>query len=296
VIKKQYYRLSELQKLKGISEEDISYYMENDTVRFSTLVNKQELMVGKWEGQHIIGFCTFTYTGLLYVPKPKVREIAFNSKVSLDTLLLPKGNLPKNVSIDYPFDLCAPNNLIAKWHGAVNENIHHIELPVIMLPTEAIGLMHSYLNVLSLMSKSDVANAHPERVLNRRFINISKNDLVLNEQELSKFNDDSNAEEKAVNPIADITFKNDLYRLVAHAYITMAKPSAKQIFIELEKDSMREEDSRKFDTHNILIDAVDDKLVWKDKLSRLEEKSVSLRRLENILTEVKKTIKAENTQ
>ena len=59
---------------------------------------------------------------------------------------------------------------------------------------------------------------------------------------------------------------------------------------------MREEDSRKFDTHNILIDAVDDKLVWKDKLSRLEEKSVSLRRLENILTEVKKTIKAENTQ
>jgi hypothetical protein len=91
-------------------------------------------------------------------------------------------------------------------------------------------------------------------------------------------------------------FDNDFFRLVAYTYTNMDKPTAKKIFIELEKDAKREEDSRIFDTNNILLDAVDDKLVWKDKLSRLEEKSVSLRRLENILTEVKKTIKAENTR
>jgi hypothetical protein len=34
--------------------------MENDIVRFSALVNKQKLMVGKWESQRINGFCTFT--------------------------------------------------------------------------------------------------------------------------------------------------------------------------------------------------------------------------------------------
>lgn len=294
MIEKQYYRLSELQKLKGISEEEISYYMENDTVRFSTLVNKQKLMVGKWKNQRIIGFCTFTYTGLLYVPKPKVRDIASNSKVSLDTLLLPKGNLPKSVSIEYPFDLSAPNNLIAKWHGVIDERIRHSEIPVILLPTEGIGLMHTYVNVLSSISKSEVSNTHPERVLNRRYINISKNELVLSDLELLKLENETSVPAKVTNPVGDITFKNDFHRLVAHTYIENSKPSAKQIFIELERDSMREEDSRKFDTNNILLETVEGKLVWRDKLSRTDEKTVSLRTLENILTEVKKTLKAAN--
>jgi hypothetical protein len=288
VIKKQYYRLSELQKLKGISDEDIDYYMENDTVRFSILVNKQKLMVGKWESQHIIGFCTFTYTGLLYVPKPKVRAIASTGKMSLDTLLLPRGNLPKNCSVGYPFQLCTPNNLISEWRGVVDEKMHDMELPVILLPTEGSGLMHTYLNVLSSISESEVANAHPKRVLNRRLMNISKNDLVLSDQDFSKLDNDPNTPGKVANPASDITFKNDFHSLVAHTYIAMKKPSAKQIFIALENDSMREEDSREFDINNILLDTVGATLIWRDKLSRHGEKNVSLRTLENILTKVKK--------
>ena len=70
--------------------------------------------------------------------------------------------------------------------------------------------------------------------------------------------------------------------------------TAKSIFKILAHESSLEEDTRQFDIENILLDHIDDIIIWKDFLSKSPEKRCSLATLGNKLTNIRKTLNTKD--
>lgn len=48
IVVKEYYRLSELERYFGISEDDVKYLVENDKIRLSLFCSHAKFIVGEW--------------------------------------------------------------------------------------------------------------------------------------------------------------------------------------------------------------------------------------------------------
>ncbi len=318
MIAKHYYRIEELEPKFGISKSDVLYLVEQNKIRLAFYREAAHYIIGGWLKNGFVAYGAVNYEGMVSIERDIGLKVFAKGKAdTLNFQLCERDNI-NYLTGEYPFSIPLPNDYLCNWDAKSLDEVKWARIPARIYPSEGESGMSmiadtikTFAAIQSRGEKTEETDAlvekhygkYPKKVLRGMPVTLNLSDacvLFTDLEGLGAIPTDKPVtiqnlkEDSEANYLTK--FDNDFFRLVAYTYTNMDKPTAKKIFIELEKDAKREEDSRIFDTNNILLDAVDDKLVWKDKLSRLEEKSVSLRRLENILTEVKKTIKAENTR
>ena len=83
---------------------------------------------------------------------------------------------------------------------------------------------------------------------------------------------------------------NKFEELLARVLRSNQNLSSKLVHKILCAECQLEEDSRQYDIDNILLDVVDDVIVWHDIYSKKKQKRCSYRRLENLLSPIRKLI------
>jgi len=196
-----------------------------------------------------------------------------------------------------------PNRYIDSWQPTDLSKLDWQAYPALFMPKENTGMLHQLADMLqgfggstgNKMDYSRFTDGMPKTelvVLNieLRFFDVS---IPLQGLALNKTTPQINRREvkKETKIASELLIKyNALDRILLRILTSNRAISAKPIFKILASESKTEEELRTFDTEFILLDQIDDVIIWKDVLSKKQEKRCSLSTLANKLSDIRKDL------
>lgn len=323
MIVKEYYRLEDLKHRFNMTDADIKYLLEEQKIPLCFYVERQPFVLGFFNNENFTGHCNIYYKGLVKVPYGYTRDICNGREICPKEYLLLQQRNVEYINSKYAYELEMPNEYFRSWHPLREDNLPEFspddleaklypwyrkrpqwDLGILLangmnafavskglepaygeefvknkLQIKEMGLypnwlffkfedicvQHNYLVKIGLIETSPVVLEQPDKVR----ANSTREFVPLTEQfQLNKFEE-----------------------LLARILRANQHISSKLVHKILCTECQLEEDARPYDIENILLDIVDDAIIWHDIYSKKKQRKCSFRRLENQLSEVRKTLK-----
>ncbi|OBP14203.1 hypothetical protein A5320_16325 [Rheinheimera sp. SA_1] len=305
---RKYYRLDELANF-GVTEGTVRYLIEQDKLQPVFFLPPSHYVLGGYHANKFKGFAIAWYKGLVSIPCSKVVQLLSKGKVTSTEMNLLQREKITVVSSEYPFDVPWPNSYIGSWLKADLAQISWSVIPAKAYPRECDSLMASFVDMLNTINsgsrtavddatklESKIFENHPKRILSAAGQNFNFVDICIQTTDLISIglfdiNQPSNElpdnQESTKTGAFDNQFKNEFEELLAR--ILMAKPQlkAKEIHRFLCVEAEKEEDSRVFDRHNVLMGETNGIISWRDKYRGNVECSYTLDSLRNVISRVR---------
>jgi len=286
-IVKEYYRLSELERHFGISEEDIHYLAEKDEIRLSLFCNKAKFVIGGWvkdkcKNTKFCGYSIVNYQGAIELSPIEYQNLKTSGKLSAIYATLQQKDKIQHVSKEYPFQVNTPNLVIEEWRPKQIEQISWKLIPAMFLPYERENLEKQALDFLGLFvgmkTVADIKKSkqQKEMVLNhseRKFLTDDiriLHDTALEAVRILTGQKTKTTQQPALNNKLDKELvkkerNNDLHDLLKRIIVKKPSFSAKQIWAAIEMDFAIDEGEREFDEYNILRDVSASEILWESR-------------------------------
>lgn len=308
MIKKEYYRLDDLKHRFQMTEADVLYLLEQRHVRACFYVDNTKFIIGGWSNKGFVGYAHVQYRGLITIPESELQKLLRDRTVQPVNYLLPNCANISLLSTDYGFQLQTPNNYIHAWKSKPPTDISWAFIPAKLEPQVSDTFVHSIQKAvevcLNQQNKTTETNLVEEKFRDlpkQKFaVELRKflfSDICLSHIDLvaCKAISAPTEAERLENCSTNLNNKtalhlNQLDKLILKIIIHDRTLTAKNVFKILAHESGMEEDSRHFDSENILLDNIDDLIIWKDSLSKTLEKKCSLVTLANKMTYIRKSL------
>ena len=284
MLRKDYYTLDELCNGGLLSKEDIRYLIENDKTKLAFYRRFDQVIIGGWNRNgNFVGYGTVSYDGPVLISKQHSLTILNHGDASLTTFSLAFPNKAKNWSGDYKLDLAPPNNYLEKWHPVPLDKIDWPHLPAKVVPHKSKTLLQMTAEMLSkiesikkqeVMSEDKVSpeiakimGDHPKEKLEAYGIKFEVEDACILREDLESLGviDSSAQVEQAKQKDRSTSKSSDFHDLLLQILLSNNEMSAKEVWKTLELEVARDEGSREFDKHNILIDVSGSEICWESR-------------------------------
>jgi hypothetical protein len=311
MIKKDYYRLDDLKHRFNMTEADILYLLEQRLVKACFYVDSTEFVIGGWSNKGFIGYAHVRYRGLINLPEEELQKLLRAKKVTPMNYLLANDKNIELSSSEYELELATPNNYIYAWKAKAPAEISWDFIPARLGPYVTETFLHAVQKTLNMcleqQTKSTALDPSlekyrnlPAQKLTAHFKTFLFSEICIRHQDLVSCKVISDKAESVPDdlPVSASAMSQELKgtcfeNLITRIFMSDRTLSAKSVFKILAYESSLEEDSRHFDIENILLDHIDDIIIWKDYLSKSTEKRCSLATLGNKLTNIRKTVRAK---
>jgi len=312
MIKKEYYRIEELEKRFGMSFSDLQYLVENSQIDLVFLIERNKFIIGGWrEGKGFVGYSSVLYQGLVTINQAEQLSVLSKKKVACKTFtLLTKDNI-KQHNLDYPFETQTPNSFLHDWTPKVTNDIEWETIPAKLFPQEkehsvrAISSM--FRNTLSNMNielpeasqeEKEVMAKIPKVQFYAEGINFSLDDVCILHSDLVRIDV---IEEQAVIESSEVIKEeastlntpkirtDDFQDLLIDAVKAKPEYSAKHYW-ELFKQEVEElEGFRTLDKYNLLVDVTGSQLKWQPRTGETI-RTINFNSFPNRVTKARKAI------
>jgi len=316
MIEKEYYRLDELQNRFGITVHDIHYLLERRLVNPYFHIENTKFIVESWNKSKFIGYVHLIYRGIVTIPESELAKLLHLKKITPLNYLLSKNGHFELVCTDYGYE--PYEDFFTEWQPKYQDEKDRPFFTAKLSPFVSRIPFHSYLkakreaikleNLESTEGYIHLENFHtPELKLPAAFNTFKFSDICIQREQLVSVgifkileqtkneylieqgppasNRDSENDSQVMGVL-----NNKFEELLARILRENQTPSSKLIHKILCTECKLEEDTRQYDIENILLDVVDDVIVWHDIYSKKKQKRCSFRRLENQLSDVRKLI------
>jgi hypothetical protein len=326
MIFKDYYRLEELESKFGITVNDVLYLVEQNKIRLAFYRQAVSYLIGGWLNDGFMGYGAVNYEGTVTVARDVGLTLVAKGKVdTLDFQLCERDKI-NYLTGKYPFSIPLPNDFICRWSAKSLEDIKWERIPARVYPSERESLLWMFADTMknfaamkSQGEKTEDANdfmeqnlaIYPKKVLGGTSVRLNITDACVLRSDLEALGaisiDKSVPHHNVLQNsllssalLVDVIqpseperlteFDNDFDELLSKIMQANRGIRQKEIMRILTEEARSEEDTRKYDTRNILLDEVEGKIVWQDFGSTKQEKLYSSKTIANRLTEVRKLI------
>ena len=303
MIEKDYYRLSELERDLNISNEDVLYWIENNLVRFVIPRPQAKYIYGGYhkENNNFIGCGVAYYKGLIRVSKQEESRIFKTGKGTVYELRLIDADLIVHHSANYEFEVPLPNGFMELWQAIDDIPFLASKLgstPPKLYPSDGKKTWELVKSALESMSTNQPKEV-PDDALLAQPIAIKKEELCITHADLIRLGQLSNDEPQATIDLSPTDskkflnkpkFENDFDALLYRVLSDNPNIRNKAVIKALTEDAETEEDARKYDDQNILVDEVDGVLGWRDRFGTVTTKHYTQKTIFNRLSEVRKLL------
>jgi hypothetical protein len=324
MIFKDYYRLEELESKFSISKNDVLYLVEQNKIRLAFYRQAVNYLIGGWLNDGFIGYGAVNYEGMVTVQQDVGLKMFAKGKVDTINFQLCERDNIHYLTGKYPFSIPLPNDFLCKWSAKSLEDIKWERIPARVYPSESESLLWMFADTMknfaamkSQGEKTEDANdfmeqnlaKHPKKVLGGTSVKLNITDACVLRSDLEALGaisiDKSVPHHNVLQnslpssallvdvaqaPRRRTEFDNDFDELLSEILQTNKGIKQKEIMRILTEEARSEEDTRKYDTRNILLDEVEGKIVWQDFGSTKQEKHYSSKTIANRITGVRKLI------
>jgi hypothetical protein len=283
MIKKEYYRLDELNKRFDITYDEVRYSVESGSLKLAFHVSNEKFVIGRIHlTKGLIASGIASYSGLVSISDNEQLELIKNDSIkSRQFTLLQKSNITQLES-EYPFESSIPNALLAEWKPKSLEQIIFGTVSATICPKEQKNALktagQSFLKVLADIGKKPENDVKVDTSIYDKFpdfqflfkdIELTQKDICVLYQDLELLG----IVNEATNPVKKFEVKshpvsekasrtNDFHDLLKRILREQPSLSAKKIWIILEKECDLPNGERQYDEHNILRDIFDGEIYW----------------------------------
>ncbi|MDP4530387.1 hypothetical protein Q3O59_15255 [Alkalimonas delamerensis] len=318
MINKEYYRLDDLKHRFDLTESDIRYLLEEGQIPLIFKVKPLLFIVGYFRKWDFVGRCSVSYEGLTRIPDTHIQPILSGKEVRPERFILLQRKRLRLKSTDYDIEEKWPNDYLQGWQpkslNEMDDEVFHAKLYPRVQTNPLWQLKKATATALNFIdkSRSGEASAHtdeiwgdvPESVLAPDWLAFKLADLcvqhetllqlgIVSSSSLSSEIHQNQTEPKRtklelISPV--FKYKNQFEELLARVITAHPELSAKNVCRILDYESLQEEDSRKFDTENILLDAVENNICWRDKFRNNAERTYTHNTIGNMICTLRKKI------
>jgi len=302
MLDKDYYQLEDLKQRFNLTESDVHYLIAEKNVPPCFYMPKTTFIIGGWQRNGFIGFANVNYEGLVAIPQSNIQELVNKRKVlPYHFSLLNKAKISQ-IDNKYDFKIPLPNDYIQGWKSKDLSDISWPTIPAKLYPYAVPTLKHTFKALLMTFAKDETDRAVTAEKFNHSFGETPKEELrptyktflfsevCIRHSDLISLGILSKKHGARESKLLadDQEFDGNAFEKVLAKILCSDKSlSAKPIFKILVNECNLDEDSRRFDTGGILLEHVDGVILWKDVLSKAQEKKCSLSTLGNKLTKVR---------
>jgi hypothetical protein len=326
MIFKDYYRLEELESKFSISKNDVLYLVEQNKIRLAFYRKAVNYLIGGWLNDGFIGYGAVNYEGMVTVQRDVGLKMFAKGKVDTINFQLCERDNINYLTGKYPFSIPLPNDFLCKWSAKSLEDIKWERIPARIYPSEGpsgmwmiADTLKTFVAIKSQGEKTEEINAlteqhygqYPKKVLRGQSVTLNITDACVLRSDLDALGlmsiDPSTSRQNVLQNslpssalLVDVIqpseperlteFDNDFDELLSKIMQANRGIKQKEIMRILTEEARSEEDTRKYDTRNILLDEVEGKIVWQDFGSTKQEKLYRSKTIANRLTEVRKLI------
>lgn len=288
MIKKDYYKLTELIHKTAIDSQDYEYvikqfketlyidlyaqpvllvdeYLMDETDKDFTLADLAEKALRLEESSvWYKGLCIGEYSGLARLTKFNKKTLLRQKSVNIELVILDDVKSLKSVEYVYPFSTPLPNSLIKNWEGD--------------LENETLGIKAYLIKQLS-----------GELVLELKPIKFD--DVITPQYQVKHIKDlITPISEKCENDTVDIKRRSDDFNDFVHIIVDAEKGlTVKGYWRIIERESEEFEGHRLLDKYNIIREVTATHIIWQDRTG-LVRKPISFKSLANRITKIRKEI------
>jgi hypothetical protein len=306
MIKKEYYRLNDLNRYFGITLDDIRYWIERGVIPLKFHRTDAVFVIGDPESQ--LSFCGHGYVfydGLVELYQYHDTELIKNGFTTTYNVYLCERERIEFIDIHCPQAIAPPNQYIKSWEAKHPDQIqgeyflamenHDV---VQSKSIEKNSITNGFLIKLDSNSPELHIEVKPVRYELEQIciteeslleLGVIESDLLTcRSKAMQKSNDEQILTEQKSMPRH--RFANQFQELLARIVNRDRTLKPKQIHRILSNECKIDEDERTFDTDHIMLDCVNGVLVWKDIHSMQPEKNCQIGTLRNHLTEVRRIL------
>jgi hypothetical protein len=301
VIKKQYYRLSDLRQLKGISEEDVRYWMERDELPLLFYRTDAFFLAGDRKPNAFHGHCYVSYRGLVELELFHDQFLLDDGYTETTTCYLTELDRVDSLGGGCPTSIAPPNIYISSWDPKEPEEIEGDKIFAMENHTLSILEANDPEPEGGFFRSRDNSSArfhivvHPHRY--------SFNDLILTDETLFRLGVLKSDElaDKIINEQVNISEntnsivssnrrrKQDVREVLETIIKTYPNISAKGAWSHLENEVQMDPEQRKFDRYNVLRSMSENEIYW---VSRYENSGyLKFKSIGPTLSRIKKALK-----
>jgi hypothetical protein len=299
MIKKEYYRISELERRFEITFEDILYLVNEGKLAVWIYKGTTKYIVGGWaKNKGFIAHGLVVYRGLIQLLPKDQRKVLEKGKLKINNFGILNDAQILSFSTVNPFNVEFPSGPIHSWIPTKTTELKWEIIPAKFLPVQTVHPIKSVLSTLIALTKpfdpdnnSSIDTVRKE--LMEQALSISTNELCVRRIDLLTAGIIKTDEviPSLTNHMEEVDYKNDFQELLAQILTSKKGLGKKIIYKILIEELEREEDERFFDYKNILSHRKDDgTIIWIDKFSPQPEKQCSFGTLGNHLTATRKLL------
>jgi hypothetical protein len=302
VIKKQYYRLSELQQLKGISEEDVRYWMERDELPLLFYRTDAFFLVGDSKSNAFRAHCYVSYRGLVELELFHDQYLLDHGYTETTTCYLTELDRVDSLGTGCPTVIAPPNMYVSSWDPKEPEEIEGDKFFAMENHTPSRVEVNDPEPEGGFFDSLDNSSARIHIVVHSH--RYTFNDLVLSDETLFRLGVLENDEladrtiKSRVNTSGNINSivssnkqrKQDIREVLEAILKTHPDISAKGAWSLLENEVQMDPEQRKFDRYNVLRSMSENEIYW---VSRYENGGyLKFKSIGPTLSRIKKALKS----
>jgi hypothetical protein len=324
MIFKDYYRFEELESKFDITVNDVLYLVEQNKIRLAFYRQAVNYLIGGWLNDGFIGYGVVNYEGMVTVQRDVGVKIFAKGKVDTMNFQLCERDNINYLTGKYPFSIPLPNDFLCKWSTKSLADIKWERIPARIYPSEGVSGMWMIADTIKTFAalksqgekteeNNELVERHngkyPKNVLRGTSVTLNITDACVLRSDLEALGaisiDKSVPHHNVLQnslpssallvdvaqaPRRRTEFDNDFDELLSEILQANKGIKQKEIMRILTEEARSEEDTRKYDTRNILLDEVEGKIVWQDFGSTKQEKHYSSKTIANRITGVRKLI------
>jgi hypothetical protein len=289
VIKKDYYRIDELEPRFGILEADLQYWLDNEKIDFVIPQPLQNYVIGgRLKVGGFVGYGTVQYKGLIGIPRDRAKLILEKGKASIDGCLLIEQGKITYLDDLYRFSVPIPNDFVKSWQPKPLSEIHWGKVSAKRYPSVTKNsqqfLKEAFESLVNKDNKSAVElYKEVNNILSSPYLEIKKEVLCVTHTQLVKLS--LVEDENPIKPISiEIARRDNAFRTLVKNLIKLHPTKGGTALWDFLKENHESDES--LDPESILDEVGRDELTWID--ARKIERTITKKTFRNMVSDEKK--------
>lgn len=277
MLKKSYYKLTEIEKKFDLTFEDIQFLVESNRLQLAVFVSNTSYLIGFYDNGKYTGIGTVDYEGLIGLTREVSLKVLKGQTTKTSHFSLLEPDKCNNWNGEYRFEKPWPNESIDKWVARNPNTLKWKYIPARTLPATTINSQKKFLESLGQLSQAASPNDQslrkhlsqieemPTKQLIHTPIQVMLKDICIQHSSIADVIQTVNMRD----PTTKVGFPNLFHQLVKDSIESNPELSAANLWRYIVEQHNQDNDD--FDRNSIIREASDRAVIWEDSNGKERE-------------------------